>query len=167
MSQSKEITRESEPDAALGGRPRGVAQPSLLVARLRALLEERGRLQEQLQHVDRQIELLRDEASEDARREAARLRESPDDRSFTIVVGDFLSGAAEPPADVEREDLERCLGKVVVALRRGGDALSATELHVRYQPRSGRVVAIGRKLAADECERQLYRRFDVDAPGAA
>jgi hypothetical protein len=120
-----------------------------------------------MQQVDRQIELLRDEASDSARREAQRLRESPGDRSFTLVVGDFLRGAAEPPADLEREDLERCVGKVVVALRRQGEPLSATELEVRYQPRSGRVVAIGRRAADGTGDRQLYRRFDAGEPGAA
>jgi len=164
MSQINHRTREPEPD---GERRRGPAPPGLLVARLRSLLEERCRLEEQLQQVDRQIELLRDEASDSARRAAALLRESPDDRSFTVRIGDFVSGAAEPPSGLDREDYERCLGRVVLALERQGDSPSEVEVLVRYQPRSGRVVSIGLPCAEEGGERQLYRRFDVGAPGAA
>lgn len=166
MSQIKEKTRESEPDAVPDEGPRGVAQRAALLSRLRSLLDERTRLLEHLEHVDRQIERLRDEASDEARREAACLSESPDDRSFSIAVGDFLAGAVEPPADVEREDFARCLDKVVRALHRRGESLATAVVLVRYRPRSGRVVAIALRTAGDEGERRVYRRFALGASGA-
>lgn len=166
MSQIKEKTRESEPDAVVDEGPHGLARRTALSSRLRSLLDERARLLEHLEHVDRQIERLRDEASDDARREAACLHESPDDRSFAIVVGDFLEGVVEPPADVEREDLERCLDKVGRALRRRGEQLSTAVVQVRYRPRSGRIVAITLQTAGEEGERRIYQRFALGAPGA-
>lgn len=161
MSQSKEMTRESQPDA---GSEEGVVERSrhdVLSRRLRSLLDERAHLTEQVMRVDREIDRLRHDAAESARVAAERVRESADDESFTIALRDFVRGAAEPPVAVDREDFERCLGRVVLALRRGGESLARSEAQVRYQPRTGRVVAIALCKEASAGERQVYRRFDL------
>jgi len=165
MSQSKEMTRESQPDA---GRHDAVVERSrhdILSRRLRSLLDERAHLLEQVMRVDREIDRLRHDAAEIARVAAECLRESADDESFTIALRDFVHGTAEPPGAVDRDDFERCLGRVVLALRRSGESLAHSEAQVRYQPRTGRVVAIGlRQEAAGE--RPVYRRFDLGGPVA-
>ncbi|MEW6270546.1 MAG: hypothetical protein AB1689_14760 [Thermodesulfobacteriota bacterium] len=121
-------------------------------------------MQDSLLSVDREIDRVRHEAAEAARLEAERLRESGDDRTFTVAAEELVRGSAEPPAEVDREDFVRCARTVVRALRRRGDPLAGTEVHVRFQPRSGRVVAIGVKAGDDACERQIYRRFDLAGP---
>jgi hypothetical protein len=162
MSQSKEWARESQPDGERHDDATVASQHDLLSLRFRALLDERARLLEQLGQVDREIDRVRVEAADETRRVAEQLRESPGDRSCTVLVRDFVRGAAEPPADVDRDDFERCLGKVVLALRRRGDSLARTAVQVRYQARSGRVVAIELHVGdLDGTERQLYRRFDL------
>jgi hypothetical protein len=164
MSQIKEMPRESQPDAALRDAAPLASRHAELLARLRELLDERGRLQESLANVDREIDRVRHESAEIARGEAERLRESGEDCTFTVAVEQFVQGNAEPPAEVDRDDFARCARKVVLALRRHGDAPPNTEVQVRFQPRSGRVVAIGLKLGEDATERQLYRRFDLGMP---
>jgi hypothetical protein len=160
MSQSKEMAWESPPH----GDPREDAtepsQRDLLTLRLHALLEQRARLVDELEQVDREIDRVRAEARDQACRDAERLLGSPDDRSCVIGLLDFVRGVTEPPADADRNDFERCLGKVVLALRRRGDSLSRAQVQVRYQARTGRVVAIALQ-ADDGPERQLYRRFDL------
>jgi len=165
MSQSKEMTRESQPDGTRDGDVPDGVRHEVLSKRLRVLLDERDRLLEQIAQVDREIDRVRGEASEGARRAAERLRDSPDDRTFTVSVHDFVRGAAEPPVEVDRDDLECCLGKVVVALRRRGDSLSRTQVQVRFQAGSGRIVAIALHVDDDVTgDRQLYRRFDLGTP---
>lgn len=168
MSQIKEMARESQPDAGLHGDPPAPPRHPAVTNRLRALLDTRGKLVEQLAQVDRELARVRRDAAELACHEAALLRESVGDESFVVAVGDFVRGQAAPPAGVDREDFDRCLGKVLLALRRGGDPLSRTELEVCYQPRSGRIVSIMRRAGEQTgAERQLYRRFDLGRPAGA
>ena len=167
MSQSKEMARESQPDEAPDAEAASAGRHEVLSMRLRALLVERDRLLEEMVRVDGEIDRVRGEASEGARRAAERLRGSPDDRTFTVLLHDFVAGLANPPAEVDRDDFERCLGKVVFSLRRAGDSLARTQVQVRFQARSGRVVAIALHVADDATgERQLYRRFDLGTPQA-
>jgi len=162
MSQSKEMARESQPDGARDDDVTVAPPHDVLSLRLRTLLDERARLLEQILHVDCEIDRVRAEASDEARRQAEQLRDSADDRTCTVLVRDFVRGAAEPPPEVDRDDFERCLGKVVLALRRRGDSLARTQVQVRYQARTGRVVAIELQVGDDAGgERQLYRRFDL------
>src|SRR4051812_4865355 len=118
MSQSKETTRESQPDAAHDDDVTASTQHDLLSLRFRGLLEERTRLVEQINKVDREIDRVRAAASDEARRRAEQLRDATDDRCCIVPLRDFVRGAAEPPTEVDRDDFERCLGKVVLALRR-------------------------------------------------
>ena len=164
MSQSKEMTRESQPDGPRDGVQGEPARHEVLSRRLRSLLDERAHLVEQVMRVDREIDRVRRDAAESARLAAERVRESGDDETFTVALCDFVRGAAEPPGVVDREDFERCLGKVVVELRRAGDSLARSEVQVRYQPHTGRVVAIALRQDADAGERSVYRRFDLGAP---
>lgn len=161
MSQSKEMTWESLPDRE----PREDAtEPSWhddLSLRLCTLLERRARLAEQLDEVDREIDRVRADAAEQVRHQVAQQLDQ-EDRTCVVSVREFVRGAAEPPLEVDRGDFERCLGKVVLALRRRGDSLARAEVEVRYQARTGRVIAIA-LTAADGVERQLYRRFDLGA----
>jgi hypothetical protein len=162
MSQSKETPRESQPDGAPDDDVTASTQHDVLSLRFRALLEERSRLAEQIIQIDREIDRVRAAAAEEAQRQAELLRDSVDDRSCVVLLRDFVRGTAEPPVEVDRDDFERCLGKVVLALRRRGDSLARTQVQVRYQARTGRVVAI--ELHVDDesgRERQLYRRFDL------
>ncbi len=166
MSQSKEMTRDSQPDARRDGALREPTRHEVLSLRLRALLDERAQLLEQVMRVDREIDRLRRDAADDARAAAERLRESADDGSFTVALRDFVRGAVEPPDAVDREDFERCLGRVVLALRRSGDGLGRSEVQVRYQAKTGRVVAIALCEDAASGERPIYRRFDLGVPVA-
>jgi hypothetical protein len=166
MSQSKEMTRDSQPDARRDAPLREPTRHEVLSLRLRSLLDERAQLLDQVMRVDREIDRLRRDAADDARQAAERLRESADDESFTVALRDFVRGAVEPPDVVDREDFERCVGRVVVALRRSGDALGRSKVQVRYHPLTGRVVAIALCEDASSGERPVYRRFDLGVPVA-
>jgi hypothetical protein len=164
MSQSKETSWESEPDGARDG---GTADPlrhDVLSSRLRSLLDVRAQLLEQVMRVDREIDRVRRDAAESARLAAERIRNAAADGTFTVALRDFVRGAADPPEVVDRADFERCLGRVVLALRRDGDSLARTEAQVRYHAHSGRVVAIGLRQDAARGERPVYRRFDLGSP---
>lgn len=164
MSQSKETARESQPDATSADDPTAVPRRGTLLVQLRNLLDERARLLEQLAKVDREIDRVRAEASDDARREAERLRDSPDDRTCIVQLQEFVRGAVDPPDGVDRDDFESCVGKVVLALRRRGESLARKQVQVRFQADSGRVVAIALRVGEGVSgEQQLYRRFELGA----
>ncbi|HEY8518030.1 MAG TPA: hypothetical protein VIS07_21160 [Candidatus Binatia bacterium] len=115
--------------------------------------------------VDREIDRVRRDAVEAARVEAEQLRHAGEDRIFTVGAETLLQGRAEPPAEVDREDFARCARKVARALRSRGESLTGTVVKVRFEARSGRVVAVGVKSGDDASERQIYRRFDLAGGG--
>lgn len=161
MSQSKVNTRESGHDAMLRGGLSETPRSDTLSARLRVLLDERARLVEQLALVDLDLDLVRAEAAGGARRsgdvaQAVFAEES----SFVVAAHEFAGGASEPPEEVDREDFERCVGKVILALRRNGDRLAGATLRVRYQTGSGRVSSVVLSRNGDGAEREVYRRTD-------
>jgi hypothetical protein len=161
MSQSKAITRESLPDGVLRSGPSTRSRHDDLSAKLRVLLDQRARIVEQLALIDSDLDRVRAEAADGARREASL------EETFSLPVREFVRGTAEPPDEVDRDDFERCLGKVVLALRRSGERLGGATVQVRYQPSTGRVVSITLERPEGPSDsRPLYRRFDL-ADGAA
>ena len=167
MSQSKAITRESRSDGVLRNGHSTRSRHDELSAKLRTLLDERARVVEQLALIDCDLDRVRAEAADGARRAAEALRESALEQAFSLPVREFVRGTAEAPDGVDREDFERCLGKVVLALRRGGERLGGATVQVRYQPSTGRVVSITlERNDGDGDARPLYRRFDL-GDGAA
>lgn len=167
MSQSKAITRESLPDGVLRSGPSTRSRHDDLSAKLRVLLDQRARIVEQLALIDSDLDRVRAEAADGARRAAEALREASLEETFSLPVREFVRGTAEPPDEVDRDDFERCLGKVVLALRRSGERLGGLTVQVRYQPSTGRVVSITlERPEGPNDARPLYRRFDL-ADGAA
>ena len=74
---------------------------------------------------------------------------------------------ATPPDEVDRDDVERCVGKVIVALRRNGDRLAGATLQVRYHVGTGRVLSIVLRRDDDAAaEREVYRRSDGEVSAA-
>jgi len=162
MSQSKEITRESRHDEVLRSSVSETSRLDALSARLRVLLGERARLVEQLALVDLDLDLVRTEAAEGARcsREGATTVRA-DEASFEVSAHEFVRGTAEPPDEVDRDDFEQCLGKVILALRRNGDRLAGATLQVRYHVGAGRVLSIWlRRADSAGAGREVYRRTD-------
>lgn len=160
MSQSKEITRESRRDGGNGNALSGTSRHDALSARLRVLLDERARLVEQLALIDLDVDLVRAEAACGSGRPGEALdRAGRDEASFEVTAREFVRGAVEPPGDVDRDDVEHCIGKVIVALRRSGDRLAGATLLVRYHVVTGRVLSIVLRRADDAvAEREVYRR---------
>ncbi|MBM4245311.1 MAG: hypothetical protein FJ148_16110 [Deltaproteobacteria bacterium] len=162
MSQSKEITRESRHDGGQRSGLSGTSRHDALSARLRILLDERARLVEQLALVDLDLDLVRTEAAEGARcsRDVATTALA-DEGSFEVSAHEFVRGAAEPPGEVDRDDFEQCLGKVILALRRNGDRLAGATLQVRYHVGAGCVLSIWlRRADGIGAGREVYRRAD-------
>lgn len=162
MSQSKEITRESAPDRGPRNSVPGTSRQDALSARLRILLDERARLVEQLALIDLDVDLVRAEAAEGARASCDALPlQKTDEASFEMAAREFVRGAVEPPDEVDRDDFEHCVGKVVLALRRNGDRLAGATLQVRYHIGSGRVLTIVlRRDDEPSAQREVYRRSD-------
>ena len=163
MSQSKEITRESRCNGGLGSAVSETSRHDALSAKLRVLLDERARLVEQLALVDLDLERVRVEAAQGTCRPGdAVARGGRDEASFEVSAHEFVRGAAEPPEEVDRDDFEHCIGRVILSLRRNGDRLAGATLLVRYHVVSGSVVAIFlRRDDAPEPEREVYRRSEV------
>jgi hypothetical protein len=166
MSQSKEITRESAPDKGLRNSVPGTSRQDALSARLRILLDERARLVEQLELIDLDVDRVRVEAAESScGSSAAQSAPRADEASFEVTAREFVRGATEPPDEVDRDDFEHCVGKVVLALRRNGDRLAGATLQVRYHIGSGRVLAIVLRREDDPSqEREVYRRGEEELP---
>jgi hypothetical protein len=129
---------------------------------LRILLDERARLVEQLELIDLDVDRVRAEAAEGSRGSgAAPTARKADEASFEVSAREFVRGAVEPPEEVDRDDFEHCVGKVVLALRRNGDRLAGATLQVRYHLVSGRVLTILLRRDDDpSAEREVYRRGD-------
>ena len=167
MSQSKEITRESRHDGELRGSVSGTSRHDALSAKLRVLLDERARLVEQLALIDLDVDQVRAEAAHGAGRQGVVAIGSADEASFEVTAREFVRGAVEPPDEVDRDDVERCVGKVIVALRRNGDRLAGATLQVRYHVGTGRVLSIVLRRDDDAAaEREVYRRSDGEVSAA-
>lgn len=164
MSQSKEITRESRHDGVPRGSVSATSRHDALSAKLRVLLDERARLVEQLALIDLDLDLVRAEAADGACRSGdVAAPVFTDDASFEVSAREFVRGAAEPPEEVDRDDFEHCVGKVILSLRRNGDRLAGATLQVRYHVGSGRVIAIVLRRDDDpDAVREVYRRTDGD-----
>lgn len=161
MSQSKEITRESPADGVLRSSVPGTSRHDALSAKLRVLLDERARVVEQLALIDLDLEQVRAEAADGARRSGDVAPPTfTDEGVFEVSAREFVRGAAEPPDEVDRDDFEHCVGKVILALRRNGDRLAGATLRVRYHVGTGRVVSIVLRHDDDAAEREVYRRSD-------
>jgi hypothetical protein len=118
---------------------------------------------EQLALIDLDLDQVRAEAAcgsgrtGDAPEDAGR-----DEASFEVAAREFVRGTVEPPDEVDRDDVEHCVGKVIVALRRNGDRLAGATLLVRYHVGTGRVLSIVlRRADAAGAEREVYRRSDA------
>lgn len=160
MSQSKEITRESGRGTARRSSLPETSRRESLSARLRILLDERARLVEQLALIDLDVDRVRAEAADGARRSGDH-DAAPDgsEASFAVAAREFVRGTAEPPDVVDRDDYEACVGKVVLALRRGGEPLAGATLQVRYHLGTGCVTSIVlRRDDAPDAGREVYRR---------
>ena len=163
MSQSKEITRESRHDGELRSRVSGTSRHDALSAKLRVLLDERARVVEQLALIDLDLDQVRAEAADGACR-SGDVAAPPftGEGSFEVSAREFVRGASEPPDEVDRDDFESCVGKVILSLRRNGDRLAGATLQVRYHLGTGRVVCILLHREDDAAEREVYRRSDGD-----
>lgn len=119
---------------------------------------------EQLALIDVDLDLVRAEAACGSSRTGdAPERTGRDEASFEVTAREFVRGAVEPPDEVDRDDVEHCIGKVIVALRRNGDRLAGANLLVRYHVRTGRVLSIVLRRADDAgAEREVYRRSDAE-----
>ena len=167
MSQSKEITRESRHDGGLRGSVSGTSRHDALSAKLRVLLDERARLVEQLALIALDLDQVRAEAAHGAARPGATPHPAGDEASFEVSAREFVRGATEPPDEVDRDDVEQCVGKVIVALRRNGDRLAGATLQVRYHVGTGRVLSIVLRRGDDAgAEREVYRRTDGELSAA-
>ena len=167
MSQSKEITRESRHDGGLRGSVSGTSRHDALSAKLRVLLDERARLVDQLALIDLDVDQVRAEAAQGAGRPGAVAPGPVDEASFEVTAREFVRGAVEPPDEVDRDDVEQCVGKVIVALRRNGDRLAGATLQVRYHVGTGRVLSIVLRRDDDaSAEREVYRRADRELSAA-
>jgi len=167
MSQSKEITRESRHDGELRGSVSGISRHDALSAKLRVLLDERARLVEQLALIDLDLDQVRAEAAHGVAHPDGHLRVAGDEASFDVSAREFVRGVAEPPEEVDRDDVEYCVGKVIVALRRNGDRLAGATLQVRYHVGTGRVLSILLRRDDDPgAEREVYRRADRELSAA-
>lgn len=160
MSQSKEITRESRRNGGHRSVLSRTSRHDALSARLRVLLEARARLVAQLELIDVDLDRVRAEAvCGFSRTGEACDREGRDEASFEVTARDFVRGAVDPPDELDRDDVEYCIGKVIVALRRNGDRLAGASLVVRYHVGTGRVLSIVLRRADDaRGEREVYRR---------
>jgi hypothetical protein len=167
MSQSKEITRESPHDGELRGSVSGITRHDALSAKLRVLLDERARIVEQLALVDLDLDQVRAEAARGASDPRTIKPIATDEATFEVSAREFVRGAVEPPEEVDRDDVEHCVGKVIVALRRNGDRLAGATLQVRYHLGTGRVLSIVLRRDDDPAaEREVYRRVDGDLAAA-
>lgn len=121
---------------------------------------------EQLALVDLDLDVVRAEAVQGSGRTGDALeRAGRDEASFEVTAREFVRGAVEPPDEVDRDDVEHCVGKVIVALRRNGDRLAGATLMVRYHVGSGRVLSIVlRRADGAGAEREVYRRSDAELP---
>jgi hypothetical protein len=169
MSQSKEITRESRHDGVLRSSVSGTSRHDALSAKLRVLLDERARLVEQLALIDLDLDHVRAAAADGACRSGDVAAPSlAEVATFAVSAREFVRGAVEPPEDVDRDDFEHCVGKVILSLRRSDDRLTAATLQVRYHLGTGRIVSIVLRRDDDRAkEREVYRRTDgeVSATG--
>lgn len=119
---------------------------------------------EQLALIDLDVDRVRAEAAEGARRTGDAVSPpDPAQDTFVVPAREFVRGAAEPPETVDREDYEGCVGKVVLALRRDGERLAGAALHVRYHVGTGRVTSIVLQRE-DEVGREVYRRANASLP---
>lgn len=167
MSQSKESTRESRHDGVLRSGVPVSSRHDALSAKLRVLLDERARLVEQLALIDLDLDHVRAEAADGACRSGDAAAPSfTDEGSFEVSAREFVRGAVEPPDEVDRDDFEHCVGKVILSLRRNGDRLAGATLQLRYHLGTGRVVCILLRRDDDAAEREVYRRSDADLSAA-
>ena len=117
--------------------------------------------------IDLDVDQVRAEAAHGAGRQGVVAIGSADEASFEVTAREFVRGAVEPPDEVDRDDVERCVGKVIVALRRNGDRLAGASLQVRYHVGTGRVLSIVLRRDDDAAaEREVYRRSDGEVSAA-
>lgn len=123
---------------------------------------------EQLALIDLDVDRVRAEAAAGAQRSGdAAAPIAPDEETFTVSARDFVRGAVEAPEAVDRDDFEGCVGKVVLALRRGGERLAGATLHVRYHLGTGSVTSITLQRAGEsDAVREVYRRTAADRSAA-
>lgn len=112
--------------------------------------------------IDLDLDQVRAEAARGVSRPADGVPPVPaDEASFEVSALEFVRGAAEPPTEVDLDDVEHCVGKVIVALRRNGDRLTGAVLRVRYHVGTGRVLSIVLHRADDAAaQREVYRRAE-------
>lgn len=153
----RRIKDGAPPEARAGAAGGGAAE------RARRLLEERARAVERLAAIDRALLEL---AGADAG------GSGEDEVEFWLRGEDVAAGRFAPPPGVDRSDLEVCLSKVVLAMRRRGDEPEAREVRVLLDPATGRVREVAwRRVAGDawrvELRRAVDRAHPRDEPGCA
>ncbi|MBY0277301.1 hypothetical protein K2Z84_18375 [Candidatus Binatia bacterium] len=118
---------------------------------------------EQLALIDLDVDRVRAEAAAGAQRSgAAAARIDREEATFSVSARDFVRGAVEAPEAIDLDDYERCVGKVVLALRRGGERLAGATLQVRYHAGTGCVTSITLQRAGEVgTGSEVYRREDA------
>lgn len=122
------------------------------------LLSRRKRLLGELASVDRKIAELRSEATGRARGEDA----AGDSRWFPLRGEQLASGGFASPPELDREDLNRRLAKILVEERRQGRPVDGLELLVAFRPSGGRVLSVRTRRTGDS---DWVRRFETVTPG--
>lgn len=108
--------------------------------------------------MDRKLAELRSEATGKARGE----RTAADSRWFPIRGEQLAAGGFASPPELDREDLNRRLAKILVEERRHGRPVDGLELLVAFQPSGGRVLSVRSRRPGDS---DWVRRFEAMTKG--
>jgi hypothetical protein len=134
-----------------------------LATRIRELLAQREGLAQRLFVIDRELADLRLTAAEAWTREPEP-RGRLFDEEMIVIRGEDLEPAPGQvrtlPRDLDSEDLETCVAKVVMGFRRRGESIGSFDFSVRYDAVLGKVESIRAQAKAGRVpSREVYRRF--------
>lgn len=158
MSQIKDTARGLFSGRSGTLRPVGAGA---IDGQISGLLARRARLAKELVEIDRKLVELQSAAGRKATGDPA----DPAPRWFPIRGEQLLAGAFAPPEGLDRDDLNRRLGKVLLDEQREGRPVDGLEILVGFLPPKGRVLSVRTRRPGEADWAQRFEAFGKGRSG--